>query len=949
MSRFPFPKTQADNNISPASPTEHHVIKRILVGLLAATCMVGASAANIAPTVSMTAPAASAAFVAPATMALSANAADSDGTISRVAFYTGTTLIGTVKSAPYNLNWPSVAAGTYSVTSRATDNLGAVTTSAALSVTVKTNTLPSVTISAPATGSSYVAPATINMTAVTFDSDGTVTKVDYYRGTTLIGTSTTAPYAVSWNSAAAGTYSLTAKATDDKGGVTTSPVVSVVVKVNALPTVALTSPVSNQNFAAPGIVSLSANAADSDGTISKVDYFRGTTLVGTATTAPYSATWSSAAVGSYSMTAKAYDNKGGVTTSAAVAITVKANVAPSVSVTAPVASAGFVGPATVALSASATDSDGTVAKVDFYNGAALLGTATGAPFTFSWTSVAAGSYSVTAKATDDKGAVSTSAAVAVTVKANIAPTVSITAPANNDAFYGPGSLTLTASAADADGTVASVAFYNGAALIGTASTAPYTVTWPNVAVANYSVTAKATDDKGLITTSAPVAVDMQAAPVPTVSITAPLDNARYIAPAVLTFTAGASISAGTISKVEFISGGNVIGVATAPPYSMTLNNVAAGAYGVTAKATGSFGGTGTSSPVNVVVTDNAAPVVSLLTNPATAAAPAVITLTATATDSDGTVAKVEFFNGETLLATVTQAPFTYTWNDVAAGTYALTARATDNLNLAATSSVQTLTITAPSAPGGSQVFYIFSDQINTAREITNAAGVKVWQADPEPFGANLPNENPAGQGKFTYNQRFPGQYFDKETGLHYNYYRDYDPQTGRYVQSDPIGLDGGINTYGYVHASPLSRTDPFGLAPKVVVCVNGVCPPIPPPGLVDPMDQPLEPSPKPSFPSNDLFTTLTNPLFISAFVANTLAAACGNEECKPSVGTRCYTGPDTTHGHGGLGNHYHIYQMFRFDGKCQWKYLGGKVGKGVLETPTDGMAACSSYPGFTGR
>lgn len=47
--------------------------------------------------------------------------------------------------------------------------------------------------------------------------------------------------------------------------------------------------------------------------------------------------------------------------------------------------------------------------------------------------------------------------------------------------------------------------------------------------------------------------------------------------------------------------------------------------------------------------------------------------------------------------------------------------------------------------------------------------------------------------------------------------------------------------------------------------------------------------------------------------------------------------------------HYHIFQMFRFGGKCQWKYLGGKVGKGVLETPADGMAACSSYPGFTGR
>ncbi|MFZ6675445.1 RHS repeat-associated core domain-containing protein [Undibacterium sp. Xuan67W] len=78
----------------------------------------------------------------------------------------------------------------------------------------------------------------------------------------------------------------------------------------------------------------------------------------------------------------------------------------------------------------------------------------------------------------------------------------------------------------------------------------------------------------------------------------------------------------------------------------------------------------------------------------------------------------------------------------------------------------------------------------------------------------MANENPQNTGvanNFSFNLRFPGQYFDKETGLHYNYFRDYEPSTGRYVESDPIGLDGGINTFGYVFGNPVALTDSMGL------------------------------------------------------------------------------------------------------------------------------------------
>ncbi|MFZ6779785.1 RHS repeat domain-containing protein, partial [Undibacterium sp. Ji83W] len=111
-----------------------------------------------------------------------------------------------------------------------------------------------------------------------------------------------------------------------------------------------------------------------------------------------------------------------------------------------------------------------------------------------------------------------------------------------------------------------------------------------------------------------------------------------------------------------------------------------------------------------------------------------------------------------------------------------------------------------------KAYDIHADHLNTPRVITDATGTEVWRWDSAPFGETLPNEQPASQQtKFVFNQRFPGQYFDVETNLHYNYFRDYDPTIGRYVESDPIGLRGGMNTYTYTENNPIVRTDPKGL------------------------------------------------------------------------------------------------------------------------------------------
>jgi RHS repeat-associated protein len=116
------------------------------------------------------------------------------------------------------------------------------------------------------------------------------------------------------------------------------------------------------------------------------------------------------------------------------------------------------------------------------------------------------------------------------------------------------------------------------------------------------------------------------------------------------------------------------------------------------------------------------------------------------------------------------------------------------------------------AAGGIAIYPIYTDHLNTPRLITDLANRTVWEWPLDTFGAASAKENPNGLGTFPFNLRFPGQYYDAETGLYYNYFRDYDPSIGRYVESDPIGLDGGSNTYAYAQSKPMTATDQTGLS-----------------------------------------------------------------------------------------------------------------------------------------
>jgi uncharacterized repeat protein (TIGR02059 family) len=189
------------------------------------------------------------------------------------------------------------------------------------------NQPPVVSISSPTKSTAYIAPATITIDAIAFDPDGTVTKVEFYNDNTRLGESTTIPYSFTWKEVPAGTYSITAAATDNKGLRTVSAVVTVVVEksasvVNQFPSVRIKIPKGKKPKKHDNVVII-AEASDPDGTISKVELKSGNVTIAELTAAPYVFTLQNVDTGIYLFTATATDNLGAVSTSDAIELRVE--------------------------------------------------------------------------------------------------------------------------------------------------------------------------------------------------------------------------------------------------------------------------------------------------------------------------------------------------------------------------------------------------------------------------------------------------------------------------------------------------------------------------------------------------------------------------------------------------------------------------------------------------
>lgn len=603
------------------------------------------------------------------------------------------------------------------------------------------NQPPLANLTAPASNTSFQIGQAITIEASASDADGTVSKVEFYAGTTKLGEDTSSPYELVWNGAALGSYTLTARATDNEGATGTSTSVAISVAdstAGANPTVTIVNPSNGTELTTGVSVNLSANASDSDGTIASVVFsVSGQDYLATLSGGSYVANWTPASDGAYGVSILATDNDGltatdQITVSSTTPNTCSApawdaatvynggdqvsyngvlyqanywtqnnnpstsngqyahwldmgpcgnppNQAPAVSVTNPANNASFTEGA-ITIEASASDSDGSVALVEFFVDATKVGEDNSAPYSLVQ-AFTAGSYILTAKATDDDGANTTSSTIAITVAqigTNVPPSVSITGPADGTSFTAGAVVSVSADANDTDGTVSKVEFFVGATKVGEDSSAPYALDWTSTE-GSYSLTAVASDNESATTTSEAIAITVS-------PNTGECSSPQY------------QENGGYSPGSEVQNGGKKYSCKDYP-FSGWCNG-SAWAYepGVGAHwqdAWNDLGDCSTNPPGNQL------PIVSI-TAPANGTnfiLGATVSISAAASDTDGTISKVEFFVDGGKVGEDLTSPYEFLWTSIP-GSHQLMAKATDNLNATADSSPVNVTVGTVTPPTG---------------------------------------------------------------------------------------------------------------------------------------------------------------------------------------------------------------------------------------------------------
>ena len=684
-------------------------------------------------TVAITSPLNGSIVVAPSPVTINTSVSNN---VKTVYFYNGTSLLDSSLTPPFSYTWNNPRIGADTIIAIAKDSLGNTLSSAPVYIflSVAGNKPPTAVIISPLNNAQFLTPASIAINATAADSDGSIFKVDFFADSTLIGSTTQSPYSFTWTGASPGNYALTIRATDNGGLTTVSSPINVRVRNPILPTVSITSPANNSNFNPPATITINANAADSNSTITQVDFYNDATLIGTSTQYPYSITWDNVQFGTYTITAKATAADGYMAVSTPVVINVSPVACTGVATGGDYSYSVFSYNGTVYYKFHPLSPiEGCTSAIMYLKigagGGAYPGygmTASGTDFVFN-TKIADGTptsfyftYNVPSGGERNSSANPHSYLTASVCVAG-APTVSIVSPTDATILTAPASIDIYATAASTGDSIKKVEFYNNTTLIGTVSVSPYNFTWAGVAVGNYSITAKATNGSGVSSTSIPVTVQVVAANTDGFCGTAVSKDYEYKAETlngIVTITMHpltpiAGLQYALVYLRQGLSGGYpgtaMSAVGSDFIYTTPIANGTPISFYFTYQVPSGGEHNSSANPHSYTVGTNctgitAAPPIINITSPYnkqsfTEPASVPISISAVDTNMGGKINEVNLYNGATLLGTLTDSPYTFNWANVPAGNYTLSAKAVSNSGLSSISSIVNVVVNIDNSAG----------------------------------------------------------------------------------------------------------------------------------------------------------------------------------------------------------------------------------------------------------
>lgn len=668
------------------------------------------SSSNLPPQVSISAPSDGSEFSVGSDIVVIANASDPDGSVARLDFYAGPSKLGEDSSAPWSFTWRNAPAGSHLLTVIARDDDGASTTSEGVAVTVAGNATPSVDLTAPLAGSTYIEGDSIELAASASDADGTIASVQFFAGTILLGEDTSAPYGLEWTDAAIGSHDLLARAFDNEGASSDSAAVTIEVQdSNLSPEVTLSSPLDGSLYESGDTISLAATASDADGSIEQVDFLWGGAVLFSASTPPYQYDWHDAPAGVHSITALAIDNEGAETLSTTVNVEVR-SADGSVEVVLQEDLNGYNGTRDTFLSYwHDTNAQGHRGyfKDRKSRYVALIGfnifNSEGGPVPDGATiqSATLGLYKYSFYGYEyqlNRLLVDWQENQATWQQSNIGVPWSVPGAGGAGSDYdvnaaAHASIGWSADWLEFDLTTSVQAMSSGVSNHG----------WRLGAISGNGnekkfraseYDANSAQRPRLVINYTLGGGNLS----PSVSLSTPVPDSSFVEGEIIALAASASDPDGSVASVQFFAGSSLLGEDMQPPFSIEWSGAPVGEHSLTARVFDDEGASSVSAPVVVeVLSDNAPPSVSL-TEPLDGAefyTGDSVLLTADASDPDGSVVQVDFLLNGAVLASDTSAPYSHSWADVPAGSHSLSARVVDDEGATSDSDAVTINVTSP--------------------------------------------------------------------------------------------------------------------------------------------------------------------------------------------------------------------------------------------------------------